>query len=200
MLDRKTGLTVLALVPAMLVSAVWLEVSAARWSAIPFLMPACVMFVVGLWQWRMARVEGDLSDWTKWGGFLAVSYAAICTAFQLMLVMKVLKLIALPSSLSVSRLLMAFVGVQLLVLGNGMAKLPPLRGWRPASLALDAAGEATMLRFGGWLLVGYGLIVVASAFLIPTALIAPLLGSMSFASLVVVLIRRRQLHNTSIPG
>ena len=193
MLDRRAKLFVLAFVMLMLASAIWLVSHTGRWSALPFFLPACVMFVVGVWQWRMARAEGDLAAWTKWGGFLAMSYAAICAGFQVMLVLKILKLTALPPS-SFARAFVAFFGVQLLVLGNRMAKLPPLRAWRPASLALDAAGEAAMLRFGGWLLVAYALIVIASALFVPASLIAPLLGSMSLASLIVVLIRRRQLR------
>jgi hypothetical protein len=198
MLDRKAKLTVLAFLLLMLASAIWLVGYTGRWSAIPFFLPACVTFVVAVWQWRLARAEGDLSAWTRWGGFLAISYAAICAGFQLMLVMKVLKLTALPPS-SFARVFIAFFGVQLLVLGNWMAKLPPLRAWRPASLSLDAAGEAAMLRFGGWLLVAYALIVIASALFVPASLIAPLISSMSLASLIVVFIRRRQLHKTWIP-
>jgi len=56
------------------------------------------------------------------------------------------------------------------------------------------------LRFEGWLLVAYGLIVIASALFIPMSLIAPLFGSMSAASLIVVLIRRRQLRKTMTPS
>ncbi len=199
MLDRKAKLIVSAFVLAMLAGAVGLVGYTARWSAILFFFPACVMIVVGGWQWRAARAEGDLSAWAKWGGFLAISYAAICAGFQLMLVMTVLKVTALPAS-SLIRVLIAFFGAQLLVLGNWKAKLPPLKAWRPASLSLGAAGEAAMLRFEGWLLVAYGLIVIGSAFLVPMSLIAPLFVSMSLASLIVVLIRRRQLSKTPTPS
>ena len=65
--------------------------------------------------------------------------------------------------------------------------------WRPASLSRNMAGEAAILRFGGWLMVAYGLIVIASAFLIPMSLVAPLVRSMSLALLTVIIIRRRQL-------
>jgi hypothetical protein len=204
MLDRKVILTVSAFVLVMLASAIWLVTYTARWSAIPFVLPACAMFVVGVWQWRIARAKGDLSAWTRWGGFVLMSYAAICTGFQVMLVIKVSKVIALPSTLSLVRLLIACSGAHLLVLGNWMAKLPPLKPppgmWRPASLALDLAGEAAMLRFGGWIMVGYGLTVIASALLVPMPMIAPLVGSMSLATLTVVLIKRRQLHQTFAPS
>ena len=204
MLDRKVKLTVSALVLLMLASATWLVTDTARWSAIPFVPPACVMFVIGVLQWRIARAEGDLSAWTRWGGFVLITYAAICTGFQLMLVMKVSKLIALPSTLSPVRLLIACSGAHLLVFGNWMAKLPPLKPppgiWRPASLALDPAGEAAMLRFGGRMMAACGLVVVASALLAPMSLIAPLVGAMSLATFTVVLIRRRQLHKTFAPS
>ena len=204
MLDRKVKLTVSAFVLVMLASAIWLVTYTAHWSAIPFVFPGAVMFVVGIWQWRIARAEGDLSAWTRWGAFVLISYAAICTGFQLLLVMKVLKVFAQPSALSLVRLLIAFSGVHLLVLGNWMAKLPPLEPppgmWRPASLALDPAGEAAILRFGGWIMVAYGLVVVASALLAPMSLIAPIVGSMSLATFTVVLIRRRQLHKTFAPS
>jgi hypothetical protein len=108
MLDRKAKLTVLAFLLLMLASAIWLVGYTGRWSAIPFFLPACVMFVVAIWQWRLARV-------------------------------------------------------------------------------------------GGWLLVAYALIVIASALFVPASLIAPLISSMSLASLIVVFIKRRQLHKTWIP-
>jgi len=148
----------------------------------------------------MARAEGDVSAWSKWSGVFAISYAVVCAGFQLMFVMAFLEVIAPTSVFLLTRLLIAFFGVQLLVLGNWKAKLPPLRGWRPDGPSLGAAGEAAVLRFEGWLLVTYGLIVITSAQFIPMFLIVPLFGSMSAASLVVVLIRRRELRNTSIPS
>jgi hypothetical protein len=193
MLDRRTKLIVLAIFLAMVASDIWLVVHAVRWSAILFILPACMMIFIGAWQWRMAHAEGDLPAWTKWVGFLAICYATIFAGFQLIFVMKLLKMIALPSYLMLVRALIAFFGVQLLVLGNWKAKLPPLKTWLPASLSLSATGEATILRLEGWLLVAYGLIVIATAFLIPMSLIAPLFVSMSLAALVVILVRRRQL-------
>ena len=71
---------------------------------------------------------------------------------------------------------------------------------RRLTITGDVAGEAAILRFEGWLLVAYGLIVIASAFLMPMSLIAPLFGSMSLASLVVILVRRRQLRKTLTPS
>jgi hypothetical protein len=195
MLDRKTILTVLVFFLGMMVSAIWCIAYGVHRSAILFFLPVSLMIFAGVWQWWMARAEGDLPAWTKWSGFLAISYAAICAGFQLMFVMALLKVIALPAS-SLTRVLIAVFGAQLLVLGNWKAKLPPLKTWRPASLSLGAAGEAAMLRFEGWLLVAYGLITVASALLIPMSLIAPLFVSMSLASLIVIVIRRRQLGKT----
>jgi hypothetical protein len=87
-----------------------------------------------------------------------------------------------------------------IIFGNWMAKLPPLRAWRPAGLSLDMAGEAAMLRFGGSLLVPYGLIIFATALLIPTSLLAPLVGLLSIGLLVIVIGKRRQLHNALTPG
>lgn len=206
MLDRKTKLIVLAFYLVMVASDIWLVAHAARWSAVPsFLghpvrwltillyLPACMMICIRAWQWRMARAEGDLSAWTKWVRFLAICYAATAAGYQLWLAMTISNVLPLPSSLSLIRVLIAFFGLQLLVLGNWKAKLPPLKTWLPASLSLSAAGEATILRLEGWLLVAYGLTVIATAFLIPISLIAPLFISMSLAALIVILVRRRQL-------
>ena len=185
MLDRTAKLIVLAFFSGMMASAIWL------WSAILFFLPACLMIFTGVWQWRMSRAEGDVSGWTRWSGFLAISYAVICAGFQLMFVLSLVDVFAPTSVLLPVRLLIAFFGVQLLFLGNWKAKLPPLGGWRPDGPSLSAADEAAVLRFEGWLLVSYGLIVIAGALFVPLPLIAPLFGSMSAASLVVVLIRRR---------
>jgi hypothetical protein len=196
MLDRRAILTVLALVLVMLACAIGLVGHMAHWSARPFVFPACVIFVVAVLQWRLAHAEGDLSAWTKWGGFVAVSYAALCTAFLLMRVMMVLKVTPLPT-LTLLRVFFALYGVQMLILGNWIAKLPPLRMWRPAGLSLDMAGEAAMLRFGGWMFVAYGLVVIISAIVIPMSLIAPLILAMALALLIVGLIRRRQLRHAT---
>jgi hypothetical protein len=193
MLDRKTMLTVLAFVLFMLAAAIWLVGHVKRWSVMPFVPPACVMILLAGLQWRLAHAGGDLPAWTKFGSFFAITYAAICAGYELILVMRTLEVAALPTSLSLIRLVFASFGVQFLVLGNWIAKLPPLRMWRPASLSLNMAGEAAILRFGGWLMVAYGLIVIASAFLIPMPLVVAIVGSMSFAFPIVIIIRRRQL-------
>lgn len=151
-----------------------------------------MILVAGL-QWRLAHAKDDLPAWTKFGSFFAITYAAICAGYELILVMRALEVAALPTSLSLIRLVFASFGVQFLVLGNWIAKLPPLRMWRPTSLSLNMAGEAAILRFGGWLMVAYGLIVIASAFLIPLPLVAALVGSMSLAFPIFIIIRRRQL-------
>jgi hypothetical protein len=205
MLDRKTKLIIFALFLVMMASDIWLVAHAVRWPAVPsflaylgrwlailFLLPACMMICIGAWQWRMARAEGDLAAWTRWVRFLAICYAATGAGHQLWLAMTISKVLPLPSSLSLIRVLIGFFAVQMLVLGNWKAKLPPLKAWLPASLSLSAAGEAAILRLEGWLLVAYGLIVIAAAFLIPMSLIAPLFASMSLALLIVILIRRRQ--------
>jgi hypothetical protein len=193
MLDRKIMLIVSAFVLAMLAAAIWLLAYQGRWSVMPFTAPAGVVMVAAGLRWRLARASGDLSAWTKWAGFFAISYAAICAGFQLVLVVTSLKVIATPLS-PLMRLFFALFGVQFFILGNWIAKLPPLEIWRPAWLSLGVEGEAAMLRFGGWLFVGYGLILVGSAFLIPVHLIAPVVVSMTLASLIVVVIRRRQLR------
>jgi hypothetical protein len=203
MLDRKTKLIILVLLLVMMASDIWLVAHAVRWPAFPsllaylgrwltilFLLPACMMICIGSWQWRMARAEGDLTAWTRWVRFLAICYAATGAGYQLWLAMTISKVLPVPSSLSLIRVLIAFFGVQMLVLGNCKAKLPPLKAWLPASLLLSAAGEAAILRLEGWLLVAYELIVVATAFLIPMSLIAPLFASMSLALLIVILIGR----------
>ena len=194
MLDRKTMLTVFAFVLFMLAAAIWLVGHMKRWSVMPFVPPACVMILVAGLHWRLAHAEGDLVAWTKFASFFAITYAAICAGYELILVMRVLEMAALPTFLSLIRLVFASFGLQFLVLGNWIAKLPPLRMWRPASLSLNMAGEAAILRFGGWLMVAYGLIVIAVAFLFPMPLVAPLVGSMSLAWIIVVVIRRRQLR------
>ena len=102
MLDRRTVLIVSAFVGVMMATAVWLVGDTSRWLPGPFVAPACVMFVLGVLQWRLARAEGDLSAWRKWGGCLVISYAAICALFQVTLVLTILKMIALPAS-SVAR-------------------------------------------------------------------------------------------------
>jgi uncharacterized membrane protein YqjE len=57
MLDRKAKLTVLAFLLLMLASAIWLVGYTGRWSGIPFFLPACVLFVVGVCSggWRARK-------------------------------------------------------------------------------------------------------------------------------------------------
>jgi hypothetical protein len=193
MLDRKTMLAVSALVLLMIACAIWLVGHMQHWPVRPFVLPASVMILAGALQWLLARAEGDLSAWRKWGGIFVISYASICTGYELIFVMKVLQVTAPPTSLLLVRLMLASFGALFLVLGNWIAKLPPVRMRRSASLSFDMAGEATMLRLAGWLLVAYGLVLMVSALLIPVSLFAPLNGSMSLAVLIVVLIRQRQL-------
>jgi hypothetical protein len=184
MLDRKTMLAVSAFVLLMLAGAIWLSGPMERWPVRAFFLPATVVILVGALQWRFAHAEGDLSAWRKWFGSLAITYAAISAGS----VMKELQVTPLPAALPVIRLLIAFVGVQFLVLGNWLAN----RMRRPASLSLDRADEAAILRLGGWLLFAYGPVLIVSALLIPMSLIQPLVISTMLASLIAVVIRFRQ--------
>jgi hypothetical protein len=193
MLDRRVMLVVATLVLAMLAAAIWLVVHGARSPVVPFLAPVCVAMVVAVLHWRLQDVSGGCAAWAAWGSFFAMSYAVICAASQLVLVLMALKVIT-PPALPWVRLFFALFGAQFIVLGNWMAKLPPPRLWRPAWLSLDAAGEAAILQFVGWLFVSYGLIVIASAILMPMKLIAPIVVSLALASLIVIGIRRHQLR------
>jgi uncharacterized membrane protein len=193
MLDRRAMLVVAALVLAMLAAAIWLVVHAGRGPITPFLAPFCVVTVVAVLSWRLRSASGDRAAWAAWCVFFAVSYAVICAAFQLLLVLVDLKVIA-PPGLPWVRFFFAVFGAQFFVLGNWMAKLPPPGFWRPAWLSLSAIGEAAILRFGGWLFVFYGLIVIASAVLLPMNLITPMVVSLSLALVIVVGVRRRQLR------
>ena len=150
----------------------------------------------------MSRAEGDVSGWTRWGGFLAISYAVICAGFQLMFVLSLVDVFAPTSVLLPVRLLIAFFGVQLLFLGNWKANCRRSGARDRTALRSARQMKRPVLRFEGWLLVSYGLIVIAGALFVPLPLIAPLFGSMSAASLVVVLIRRRQLreHRSRVSG
>jgi uncharacterized membrane protein len=191
MLDRRVVLVVAALVLAMLAAAIWLVLDAGRGPITPFLSPLCVVLVVTVVSWRLRGISGDRAAWAAWFAFFAVSYAVICAGFQLLLVLASLKVIAPPPWV---RFVFAVFGAQFFILGNWMAKLPPPGFWRPAWLSLSAAGEAAILRFGGWLIVLYGLIVIASAVLLPMNLIPPMVVSLALALVIVVGVRRRQLR------
>jgi hypothetical protein len=196
MLDRRAVLVVAALVLAMLAAAIWLVFHAARSPIIiiSFLMPVCVVMVVAVLYWRLQSASGDRAAWAAWCGFVVVSYAVICAGLQLWLVLTVLKVITPPALPLVRRFVFALFGAQFLIFGNWMAKLPPPGFWRPAWLSLSAAGEAAMLRFIGWVFALYGLILIASAVLMPMNLIAPIVVSLTLATVIVVGVRRRQLR------
>lgn len=192
MLDRRAMRVVAALVLTMLLAAIWLVVGVGRGPIKPFLAPVCVVMVVAMLSWRSQHVSGDRAAWAAWCGFLAVSYAVICAGFQLLMVFIALKVIT-PPVVPWMRLFFALFGVQFFILGNWMAKLPPPGFWRPAWLSLSAAGEAAILRFGGWVFTLYGLVLTGGAVLLPMNLIVPMVVSLTLATVIVVGVRRRQL-------
>src|SRR5260370_3247489 len=83
MLDRKAELILSALILVMLGSAIWQVAHAARWSMIPFVIPAETLIIVAgvrVLQERMLRGSADaLAAWKKWGGFFLVSCTALLT-------------------------------------------------------------------------------------------------------------------------
>jgi DNA-binding transcriptional ArsR family regulator len=195
MLDRRAMLVVAALDLAMLVAAIWLAVHATRGPLIiiSFLEPVCVVMVMAVLYWRLQNASGDRAAWAACAGFFAVSYAVICAGLQFWVVLTVLKVITPPALLWGRRLFFALLGAHLLIFGNWMAKLPPPGFWRPTWLSLSAAGEAAMLRFIGWVFALYGLIMIATAVLLPMNLVAPMIVSLTLATVIVVGVRRRQL-------
>src|SRR6202051_1210483 len=100
MLDRKAQLILSSLILVMLGSAIWRVAHAARWSMTPFVIPACVLILVGacvVLEQKMTGSADALADWKKWYSFFLISCTAILTAFQLLVVFRRLG-IPLPSS------------------------------------------------------------------------------------------------------
>ena len=195
MLDRKAKLIVSALILVMLGSAIWRVAHTARWSMTPFVIPACVLILVGLCVVLGRKMMGSadaLADWRKWHSFFLICCTVILTAFQLLPVFSRLG-IPLPSSELPFRLLAAGYGLVVVVTGNRKPKLPPLDR-RPGMPSLGRAEQGAMLRLEGWLLVSFGLITTACALLLPIHLIAPTMGSLGLAMLAAVLLKRRQLR------
>jgi hypothetical protein len=195
MLDRRAKLILSALILVMLGGAVWRAAHAARWSIMPFVIPAEALVLAGMFvvlERKMAGSADALAAWKKWYSFFLICCAAILTAFQLLPVFRRLG-IPLPSSELLFRLLIAGYGLVIVVTGNQKPKLPPL-GSRPGMRSLGKAGEGAMLRLEGWLLVCSGLIITASALLLPIGLIAPVIVSLAFGTIAVILLKRRQLR------
>lgn len=195
MLDRKAKLIISALILVMLGAAIWRVAHAAHWSVVPFVIPACVLLVVGgcaLQERKTAGSPDTLAAWKKWGSFCFICCTAIQTVFQLLPVFHGLG-IPLPSSALIFRFLIAGYGLVVVVTGNQKPKLPPLDS-QPGMPSLGKAEQGVMLRLEGWLLVGFGLITTASALLLPISLIAPVMGSLALAMLAAVLLKRRQLR------
>jgi hypothetical protein len=199
MLDRKAMFILPILILVTLGGAIWQVAYLARGSVASFVIPVTIAIAAGALALQARRVTASveaLAAWKKWGSFFLISCAAILTAFQLLPIFRGLG-IPLPSSTMLIRLLVAGYGLVVVVAGNLAPKLPPLEKRRPFGLSLGKAGEAAVARLGGWLLVSFGLVTIASALLLPLRLIAPVMGSMALAMLAVILIRIGQLraHN-----
>jgi hypothetical protein len=196
MLDRKAMLILPILILVTLGAAVWQIAYLAHGSMASFVIPATIAASAFLLRQQERRVTASaeaLAAWKKWGSFFLISCAAILTAFQLLPIFRGLG-IPMPSSTLLIRLLVAGYGLVVVVAGNLAPKLPPLEKRRPFGLSLGTAGEAAVARLGGWLLVSFGLVTIASALLLPLRLIAPVMGSMALAMLAVILIRVWQLR------
>jgi hypothetical protein len=141
---------------------------------------------------RVTASPEALAAWKKWGSFFLISCAAILTAFQLFPIIRHLG-IPLPSSAWLFRLLVAGYGLVLVVAGNLAPKLPPLDQQRLFRFSLGRAAGAAMSRLGGWLLVSFGLITIASSLLLPLHLTSPLMGLLALVVLVAILAKWRQL-------
>jgi hypothetical protein len=196
MLDRKAMLILSALILVMVGGAIWHVTHAARASVAPFLNPLIVTMAAGVLvlKERRATASADaLAAWKKWGGFFMISCAAIVTAFQLLPVFRKLGA-PLPPPELVFRLLIAGYGLVLVVTGDQAPKLPPLDWRRPGRLSLGKAEQLAMLRLGGRLMVGFGLVTIVSALLLPMHVIAAVMGSLAVAMLVAILVKRHQLR------
>src|SRR6202161_4685002 len=66
MLDREAKLIVSALILVMLGSAIWRVAHAARWSMTPFVIPACVLILVGLCVVLERKMMGSADALGRW--------------------------------------------------------------------------------------------------------------------------------------
>jgi hypothetical protein len=195
MLDRKAMLILPALIFVTLGGAIWQAAYMARGSMAPFAIPLSLTFAAGALAYQARRVTASpeaLAAWKKWGSFFLISCAAILTAFQLLPIFRHLG-IPLPSSALLFRLLVAGYGLVVVVSGNLAPKLPPLGGRRLFGLSVGKAGQTVMARLGGWLLVAFGLLTIASALLLPLHLISPVMGFLAFVMLAAILLKCFQL-------
>jgi len=201
MLDRKAMTVLSVLIFVMLVSDIWLITHDARRSMALFAPPVTMMIVPGVFVLKERRAAASSADalvaYKEWGSFFLISCAAILTVFQLLPVFRRLG-IPLPSPALCFRLFVAGYGVILVVSGNRAPKLPPLEWRRPGLLSLGKEGQVAISRLAGWLLVSFGVAIIASALFLPVRLIAPVMGSLALAILVAILVKHRQLRSSKL--
>lgn len=190
MLSRRTILILLVLILVMLASDIWKVTREERWSITLFLPPVLIISMMRNFV-RSESAVGSAEAFAalkKWFGAFSIVCAVIFTMLQLQPVISSLG-IALPTSELSWRLFVAGCGLPLVVMGNRMPKLPPLKSRRPGVPSPGTAEQLATSRLFGWLIVSLGVTMIVSALFLSRHLTNLLVESVGFATLALVVIK-----------
>ena len=130
-------------------------------------------------QWLALPME-SLPSLRRWSGKWIVSTSVVMAVLQVFIVARSMGVVS-PSGLGIARGGSVMIGIMFMIMGNIAPKMPvpPRRN----SFEIDSWDASRMLRFGGKLFVGLGLVFVLGGVLLPLEYWEPVFGSLMLTAL-----------------
>jgi hypothetical protein len=203
MIDRKAFWISSAFVAAMLAAALWRVTQLADWTQWPhrgagnaplwltssawlLIAPGVVVIIAIMLKMQARMFEASdeaLRPWKRWGGSYLVAISVIMALLQAFIITGSLGLLTPIAPVMFLRGMFVVSGLLLVVMSNGLPKLP----WLPSRFALadaDADQGAKSLRVRGWLGVLFGLGAIVTG-LLPLGMMQPAVVAVAIAGAVV---------------
>jgi hypothetical protein len=212
MINRKTLGALVLLVLVMTAAAVWRLSHLFDWAHLPvgagtrsglylFVPPLAMLLVIVVFQasgWLIAGPQEALEARRRWSAPVLIGSALILTVCTVIMIARSLGYGLGLNVSAVARAAVGIVGMLIIVQGNRVAKLPAVNsrisGVRPTPWQLSSTQ-----RFVGWVCVGMGLSMLIAAALVPVPLMAPVIVTISFATMATIVWHSRKVLREASP-
>jgi len=135
-------------------------------------------------KWFRSGSEEALQAWGRWNGLILLFNTVIAALMQAFVLARSLGALQSIDRLTLSHGLTVVVGIFMMLVGNMAPKLPRLTA-RFRSAQLDPWQWNRHLRFGGKLMVVFGLIIAVGMPLLPPEMASPAMLCLAMACLAV---------------
>ena len=146
----------------------------------------------------VASIDESTRPWRRWANMFAIANCTILGLFSAIIIARSLGYGLAVDRPTIGRFMMVAMGVMVMAVGNALPKMPWLL-MRPRWFQLDPWQQTRQLRFMGKMMVGLGLFVAISPWLLPPKMGLTVMLGLWLSMMAAALWYRAKLKRESSP-